>query len=180
MMRAVRLAALAVLVGAAGCGGGGQRLSTSALPAAPALLHLSSPAFVNGARLAPQYTCDGAGEEPEVRVGTVPAGARELVAVVTDPDAPGGTFVHLTRYGIPPRATSVSTGGLEGRTSTGGDGWTPPCPPKGDKAHHYIWSVYVLREPTGLAAGASPPAVTGALAAHGVLARGTLTALYGR
>jgi Raf kinase inhibitor-like YbhB/YbcL family protein len=157
----------------AGCGGGGDRLSGD-LPSAPARLHLSSPAFTDGARLARRYTCDGAGDEPPVRAAGVPAATRELVVVVSDPDAPGGTFVHLTRFGL---HDLLERGGQEGRNSAGDTGWTPPCPPSGE--HRYIWTVYALRDPSGLKAGASPADVTAALHEH-VLAKGTLTARYGR
>ena len=150
------------------------------LPRAPAALRVSSPAFVDGARLAKRYTCDGAGEEPPVKAGTVPAGTRELVLVVSDPDAPGGTYVHVTRYRIGPRGDgSVDHGGREGQNSAGKTGWTPPCPPKGDGPHRYVWSVYALSDPSGLDAGTKPAAVADRLT-HGVLASGTITARYAR
>ena len=126
------LVLLASAVLAAGCGDGGERLSGDDLPRAPAALRVSSPAFIDGSRLPRRYTCDGAGEEPRVQAGTVPAGTSELVLVVSDPDAPGGTYVHLTRYGLSPRGDgSVDHGGHEGRNSAGEIGWTAPCPPKG-------------------------------------------------
>ena len=164
---------------AVGCGGG-DRLSDEDLPRAPAALRLSSPAFTDGSRLPQRYTCDGAGEEPPVRAGTVPPSTRELVLVVSDPDAPGGTYVHVTRYGLSPRGDgSVDHGGQEGENSAGDAGWTPPCPPEDDEPHRYVWSVYALRDPTGLEAGAAPGEVTAALR-DGVLASGTITARYGR
>jgi phosphatidylethanolamine-binding protein (PEBP) family uncharacterized protein len=174
------LGLLAVAVLAAGCGGDGERLSTGDLPRAPAALRVSSPAFIDGSRLPPRYTCDGDGDEPQVQAGTVPPSTSELVLIVSDPDAPGGTYVHVTRYGISPRGDgSVDHGGQEGRNSAGEDGWTPPCPPEGDDAHSYVWSVYALRDPSGLDAGAEPGEVAGALD-EGVLASGTITARYGR
>ncbi|HEU4974002.1 MAG TPA: YbhB/YbcL family Raf kinase inhibitor-like protein [Baekduia sp.] len=162
----------------AGCGGG-DRLSGGDLPQGPAHLRVSSPAFVDGSRLAPRYTCDGPGQEPPVTVGTTPARTRELAVVVSDPDAPRGTFVHLTRYGIPPRGDGALDGGRVGRNSAGGTGWTPPCPPPGDDPHRYVWSVYALADPSGLDAGAEPGRVADALK-HDVLASGTITARYGR
>jgi phosphatidylethanolamine-binding protein (PEBP) family uncharacterized protein len=114
------------------------------------------------------------------RARTVPPSTRELVLVVSDPDAPGGTYVHVTRYGLSARGDgSVDHGGREGRNSAGKIGWTAPCPPKGDPAHRYVWAVYALRAPSGLNAGAKPDEVAAALR-KGVLARGTLTARYGR
>lgn len=166
---------------AAGCGDDGDRLSGDDLPRAPAALRLSSPAFVDGSRLPVRYTCDGAGDEPPVQAGTVPPSTSELVLVVSDPDAPGGGYVHVTRYGISRRGDgSVDHGGREGVNSSGETGWTPPCPPGGDDAHRYVWSVSALRDPSGLQAGAKPGAVVDALGEGGVLAKGTITALYGR
>jgi Raf kinase inhibitor-like YbhB/YbcL family protein len=174
---AIVFPAVAALVAA--CGSGGQ--STSAAPASAARLHVSSSAFINNSRLAKQYTCDGAGEEPAVQAGTVPASTSELVLIVADPDAPSGTFFHLTRYGLKPRGPgsgSVNNGGTEGRNSAGSTGWTPPCPPKGSGTHHYVWTVYALRDSSNLPAGATPAQVTAAVKAP--LASGSITALYSR
>ena len=174
------LAVMAVVALAAGCGGDGERLAGDDLPRAPAALRVTSPAFIDGSRLPQRYTCDGSGDEPEVRAGTVPPSTSELVLVVSDPDAPGGTYVHVTRYGLSPAGDgSVDHGGREGRNSAGKTGWTPPCPPEGDDRHGYVWSVYALRDPSGLAAGAEPGEVAERLR-DGVLAAGTITARYGR
>jgi hypothetical protein len=176
-MRPALCVLLAVCV--AGCGGD-DRISGGDLPKAPAALRVSTPAFIDGSRLPKRYTCDGAGEEPPMQAGTVPPSTSELVLVVSDPDAPGGTFVHLTRYGLSPRGDgAVDHGGTEGVNSAGKTGWTPPCPPPGDDPHRYVWSVYALRDASGLEAGAKPADVTAALR-DGVLASGTITARYGR
>ena len=179
MRRALWSLAVATLV--AGCGGNDtkDRLTTS-LPTATAHLRVSSPAFIDGARLRQQYTCDGAGEEPVVRAGTVPPSTSELVLIVSDPDAPKGTFVHVTRYGLSPRGDgAVNEGGTEGRNSAGKVGWAPPCPPPGDAPHHYVWTVFALRDPTGLKPGATPQEVVDAVGGD-QLAAGSITATYSR
>jgi Raf kinase inhibitor-like YbhB/YbcL family protein len=173
------LAWLAGLAAVAGCGGDGDRLGED-LPRAPAALRVSSPAFIDGSRLPERYTCDGAGDEPLVQAGFVPPSTSELVLIVSDPDAPGGTYVHVTRYGISPRGDgSVNQGGTEGRNSSGDEGWTPPCPPEGDGPHDYVWSVYALRDPLDLDAGASPDEVVSAVGDN-PLAAGRISARYGR
>ena len=162
-----------------GCGDG-ERLAGDELPQSAASLRVSSPAFIDGSRLPRQYTCDGVGEEPAVQAGTVPPSTSELVLIVSDPDAPGGTYVHVTRYGVSPRGDgSVDHGGREGRNSAGETGWTPPCPPEGDDPHRYVWTVYALREKSGLEEGAEPGEVAAAVR-DGVLASGGITARYGR
>jgi phosphatidylethanolamine-binding protein (PEBP) family uncharacterized protein len=180
-VRPLRAAWLAAAILVAGCGGDdGERLERDQLPAAAARLPVSSPAFTEGSRLPARYTCDGAGDEPVVRAGTVPPSTSELVLVMTDPDAPGGDFVHVTRYDLPPRGDGdVSTGGRTGANSAGKTGWSAPCPPDGDAPHRYVWAVYALREPSGLSPGAAPAEVAAALRT-GVVASGTISARYGR
>lgn len=87
---------------------------------------------------------------------------------MTDPDAPGGTFVHWTKWS-----------GGEGRNSFGRVGYSGPCPPHGDRPHRYVVTVYRLRKPLALGTGAPPAAV---LRAIGELAvgRGTSAGTYGR
>ena len=135
-------------------------------------------AWREGATIPLRYTCSGAGARPPVAWRGVPRRARELVLVVTDPDAPGGSFVHWTAYGIAPGAHALPRRLREGRNSAGKDGWTPPCPPKGDRPHHYVFALYALPRRSGLLAGADPDRVIGAL--RGALARGALVGRFGR
>lgn len=165
---------------AAGCGGDDHDRPSTSVPQSTANLRVSSPAFIDGARLQQQYTCDGAGEEPVVRAGTVPQSTSELVLIVSDPDAVDGAFVHVTRYGLSPRGDgAVNEGGVEGRNSAGEVGWTPPCPPPGERAHRYVWTVFALRDESRLASGADPDAVIKAVG-DGALASGAITATYSR
>ena len=165
---------------AAGCGDDDDDAVATKAPEDAARIRLSSPAFIDGSRLPQKYTCDGAGEEPLMQAGTVPPSTKELVLVVDDRDAPGGSFVHVTRYGLSHRGQgTVSEGGTEGRNTKGTVGWTPPCPPRGDDPHRYVWTVYALRDETSLKPGAQPDEVAAAVGDE-VLARGTITAIYSR
>jgi Raf kinase inhibitor-like YbhB/YbcL family protein len=178
------LVALAFVAPAlAGCGGGKDKQSD--LPAAPDNIEFSTPSFKNGGAIPKALTCDGAGKPPTIVWRALPAGSIELVLVVEDPDAPDGVFTHWTAWGI-----SASSGaglapdgrfpaGLkEGKNSAGKVGWTPPCPPKGDAAHHYTFSFYALNKGITLAPGASPDAVKAVL--KGALGRGTFSGTYKR
>ena len=126
------------------------------------------------------FTCNGAGDRPALRFGGVPPQAKELALLVVDPDA--GGFVHWTVYGMAPDTKAIGPAGLpagarEGKNTTGGTGWTPPCPPSG--THRYEFDLYWLRAPTKLAAGADPQQVVDAIrgAAAG---RGELIGRYGK
>lgn len=114
-----------------------------------------------------RYTCDGANTAPSVHSENMPGAADRLI-VMTDPDAPGGTFVHWTAWGA-----------AEGRNSFGKTGYSGPCPPKGDEPHHYVITVYDLRHKLGVAAGASASEVLKA-AGKDAFAKGSITGLYGR
>jgi phosphatidylethanolamine-binding protein (PEBP) family uncharacterized protein len=120
-----------------------------------------------GGTIPRRYTCDGAGLAPRVVAQRVPGEADQAI-VMTDPDAPGGTFVHWTKWGRG-----------EGRNSFGKTGYGPPCPPRGDKPHHYVLTVYALRRRLALAPGAAPNAVLAAIR-PAALASGSTTGLYGR
>jgi phosphatidylethanolamine-binding protein (PEBP) family uncharacterized protein len=145
-----------------GCGDKGV---DKPLPTTKQGLRVTLPWRQNG-RIPRQYTCDGANRQPVVRIDKpAPHGT---VIVMTDPDAPGGTFVHWTRWG-----------GVEGQNSFGRTGYSGPCPPKGDKPHHYLVTVYVLRSQLGLARGAKPDAVLAAIRKTATES-GFATGRYGR
>jgi phosphatidylethanolamine-binding protein (PEBP) family uncharacterized protein len=126
----------------------------------------------DGGTIPTAFTCAGDGRRPPLRWSRPPAGTRELALVVSDPDAPGGRFIHWTAYGMPPAARTVSRQVVEGTA------WRPPCPPTGDTPHHYLFDLYALARPTGLKAGAGPDTVIGALA--GAVAHGRLVGRFGR
>ena len=71
-------------------------------------------------------------------------------------------------------------GAVQGRTDFGNASYGGPCPPRGDKPHHYVFSVYALRtEKLDVPAGASPAMVGSSISASKI-ASAAFTALYGR
>jgi Raf kinase inhibitor-like YbhB/YbcL family protein len=170
------LVALALL---AGCGGVSKE--TKPLPAAPDTIQVATPDFKDGAAIPRALTCDGAGTAPTITWRDV-QGAAELVLFVEDTDA---GFTHWTAYGISAASGSgeaahgqFPTGTKYGKNSAGKTGWTPPCPPKSDDAHHYVFTLYALKDASGLAGGAEPDEVRAKLV--GAVARGTFTGTYAR
>lgn len=147
--------------------GCGDKKLDKPLPRANQKLVVEGP-WKNGARIPKQYTCDGGDVKPQVG-SSLPGSPRDVAFVMTDPDAPGGTFVHWTHWGE----------NTEGKNSFGSMGYKGPCPPKGDNPHRYVITFYALRAPLGLPAGSDPGKVVDAIRKK-VVASGSLTGLYGR
>jgi len=123
----------------------------------PSQIAVTSPAFAEGAAIPTRFSCRAADVSPPLRWTGVPAGAAQLALVVDDPDAPRGTFVHWVVFALPPDATGLEEGQLPGgarqaRNSAGDAAYAGPCPPSG--THHYRFTVYALRAPLDLPAGA--------------------------
>jgi Raf kinase inhibitor-like YbhB/YbcL family protein len=139
---------------------------------------VTSSAFTEGGVIPAAYTCSGAGQMPPIAWTGNLQGAAAIAVVVDDPDAPGGTFVHLIVVDLPASATSLGdslpSGAAYALNSAGRRSWTPPCPPSG--THHYRFTVYGLSIPTGLGAGASADAARSAITSHAVVT-GRLTGL---
>ena len=108
------------------------------------VLEISSPAFNHEGWIPKEYSCEGAGKSPEIRIESIPDEAKSLCIIVEDPDAPGGIFTHWLTWNIPPseKITANSVPGQEGLNSRGQIGWTPPCPPSG--VHRYYFKVHAL------------------------------------
>jgi Raf kinase inhibitor-like YbhB/YbcL family protein len=159
-------AVMVALVGlATSCGGGGGDAPPP--DRSPATLRVASPAFADGGTIPVRFTCSGAGAAPPLRWSGVPSSARALALTVEDPDAPGGTYVHWIVIDLP-----AGSGGLAGAGSLPAGArelqkWRPPCPPKGDDPHRYVFTVSALRERLGGDAGADD--IAGASLAHGAV-----------
>ena len=104
--------------------------------------------------------------------------------LIEDPDAPGGTFLHWSVWGIPGNASGlqqgVPTGGLQqGTNGFGNVGYGPPCPPKGGAPHRYVFTLYALSQPLAAGNGASGDEVQKAIG-DVAIAKGSFTTMYGR
>ncbi len=119
-------------------------------------MKIESPAFKNNGAIPPLYTCDGKDISPALNWSEVPAGAKSLVLIVDDPDAPDPaapkmTWVHWVLYNIPPTATGLKEainpselppGTKEGINDWKRTGYGGPCPPIG--RHRYFHKLYAL------------------------------------
>jgi hypothetical protein len=150
-----------------------------------ATLQLTSTSLRQG-WIPPSFTCNGAGLSPQLAWSAPPAGTRSFALIVTDPDAPGGTFVHWVLYNLPataralpagaPKSGQLADGSRQGRNDFGDTGYGGPCPPA-HATHRYVFTLYALDARLNLPAGATRAQVESALQEH-TLARGELIGLY--
>jgi hypothetical protein len=111
-------------------------------------MKLKSEDFEENGFIPSRFTCDGEDVSPQVRWEDVPEGARSFALSMTDPDAPGGTFVHWLIYNIPKDVRRIERGGLPAgarqvRNDFGRERYGGPCPPSG--THRYYFRLYALR-----------------------------------
>ncbi len=137
--------------------------------------------------------CTGNNISPALQWQGAPAATKSYAVTVYDPDAPTGSgWWHWVVYNISgsvtrlaagagdPKKSLLPAGAVQGNTDFGAPGYGGPCPPKGDKPHHYVFSVYALNtDRLDLPAGATAAYVGFNIHSH-QLAKATLTALYGR
>jgi hypothetical protein len=119
-------------------------------------MKLTSQSFVDQGDIPKKYTCDSENISPALAWSDVPEGAKSLVLIVDDPDAPDPanprmTWVHWVLYNIPVTAASLPEGvlkkalpegTLEGLNDWKKTGYGGPCPPIGK--HRYFHKLYAL------------------------------------
>ncbi len=117
---------------------------------------LTSPAFQHGAQIPTRFGCNGEDISPQLDWDGVPAGAKSLVLILDDPDAPDPerpemTWVHWVLYNLPPQTAglpeAVAPEALPAGTGEGVNDWERtgyggPCPPIG--RHRYFHKLYAL------------------------------------
>ena len=153
------------------------------------------------------FGCAGTNVSPALEWRNLPKGTKSLSLMVHDPDAPTGSgFWHWAVYNIPPTATGLAQGagnapatlpapafgGTSDFLDTGATGvngnYGGPCPPTGDKPHHYIFTLYALSVDDVQKAGGIPRTGTAALHSFvlnkglgaNLLGTASFTATYGR
>ncbi|MGG7564976.1 YbhB/YbcL family Raf kinase inhibitor-like protein [Rhodovulum sp. DZ06] len=138
--------------------------------------------------------CTGANVSPALAWTDPPEGTQSFALMVHDPDAPtgGAGFWHWIVLDIPAGVSELPKGaGAAG----GGDGlpggarmlvndyaaaWGGPCPPEGDAAHRYDFTLYALpSEKLDVPEGASK-AVHGFMINATALGKATFQGKFGR
>lgn len=140
------------------------------------------------------FGCTGKNVSPILTWSGAPKETRSFALLVHDPDAPtgGAGWWHWVVTNIPPTVVelpkgagkadgaALPKGAAQVATDFGGPGWGGPCPPVGDKPHHYNFTLHALKvEKLDL-----PPGATASLAGFMInansIGKATLTGRYAR
>lgn len=115
------------------------------------------------------YGCEGQNFSPALAWSNAPTDTKSFAITVFDTDVPNPNthgWWHWVIFNIPttthqlPSNASAATNGLPAgsiqvKNSFGLIGYGGPCPPKGDKAHHYVVTLYALKNIAPLSSSAS-------------------------
>jgi Raf kinase inhibitor-like YbhB/YbcL family protein len=154
-------------------------------------LTLTSSAFAHQGSIPAKYTCDGDDVSPPLAWTDIPAGARSLVLIVDDPDAPDPkapkrTWVHWVLYNLPAKdgalpenvdGGQLPTGARQGTNDWPRVGYGGPCPPVG--RHRYFFKLFALDVMLPDLGEATKAAVEKAMQGH-ILEKAELMGTYER
>ena len=151
-------------------------------------MRLFSAAFAEGGSIGRHYTCDGADASPPLSWSGSPSTTQSFALLCDDPDAPGGTWHHWAAYDIPHGQVALVEGASalsrlpfkQAMNDFNRIGYGGPCPPRGDKAHHYRFRLLALSV-SKLQISKNPSCLDVERAARDhIVAEATLTGIYKR
>lgn len=137
------------------------------------------------------FGCNGQNISPQLTWKNAPKGTKSFAITIYDPDAPTGSgWWHWLVFNIPKEQTHIAQnasakahlpkGSIESITDYAQYGFGGACPPKGDKAHTYITTVYALDiEHIELKKEANPALVGYMINAH-TIKKSSVVAYYKR
>jgi Raf kinase inhibitor-like YbhB/YbcL family protein len=172
--------------------------ATVPLAAGAADFKLASSELTAGGRFETRHVfngfgCSGGNVSPALSWSGAPAGTKSFALTVYDPDAPTGSgWWHWVMFDIPATATALPAGAgdpagakapkgaVQTTTDFGKPGFGGPCPPQGDKAHRYVFTLYALKVDKLGVDPASTAAMVGFMLNANAIEKTTFTVYYGR
>jgi Raf kinase inhibitor-like YbhB/YbcL family protein len=140
------------------------------------------------------FGCSGKNVSPALAWSGAPKDTKGFALLVHDPDAPtgGAGWWHWVVTNIPADTNALPKGAGKAdgsalpksaaqiTTDFGSPGWGGPCPPIGDKPHHYHFTLHALKvEKLDLPSGATA-SLAGFMINANSIGKATLTGKYGR
>ena len=134
------------------------------------------------------FGAGGENESPHLAWSGAPEGTKSFLVTCYDPDAPTVSgWWHWCVANIPASVTSLEAGisaypegsviGLNDYNQTGYGG---ACPPPGDPAHAYVFTVYALGTEAMDVTPGTQPAMIMFMANEHILGKASLVSYYGR
>ncbi len=137
------------------------------------------------------FGCSGKNISPALKWVNPPRGTKSFAVTVYDPDAPTGSgWWHWVIFNIPAGVTELKAdagriekklappGSVQSITDYGKPGFGGACPPKGDKPHRYIFTVYALSVAKLDLDEKASPAMVGYFLNSNVIAKASLISYY--
>lgn len=153
---------------------------------------ISHGSFMSKAQEFQGFGCSGDNKSPHLFWSGVPKGTKAFAIFAYDPDAPTGSgWWHWQLINIPADvmeipagtgssdSTKIPDGSLQVENDYGNSGFGGACPPEGDGAHRYQFTVFALPQKLELPENASS-ALVGYMVYANSLASATIEALYKR
>ena len=139
------------------------------------------------------FGCTGKNISPSLKWINAPKDTKSFAFTVYDPDAPTGSgWWHWLIFNISSDITELKAdagnlqkglapkGSVQSVTDFGKPGFGGACPPKGDKPHRYIFTVYALKVEKLDLDEKALPALVGFFLTQQTIAKASLMAYYGR
>lgn len=159
---------------------------------------LSSPEIKAGGQIDKRFEfsgfgCAGENKSPALQWKNPPAGTQSFAITVYDPDAPTGSgWWHWSVINLPADLNSLPAnagavgdanlpaGARQVRIDYGVAAWGGVCPPPGDKAHRYIFTIYALKTPKLDIPADATAALAGYMINANAIGKASFVARYGR
>jgi Raf kinase inhibitor-like YbhB/YbcL family protein len=139
------------------------------------------------------FGCSGKNISPSLKWSNAPANTKSFAVTVYDPDAPSGSgWWHWIIFNIPVNVNELKAdagriekklapaGSIQSITDFGSPGFGGACPPEGDKAHRYIFTVYALKTAKLELDEKASPAMVGFYLNNNTIAKASLIGYYQR
>jgi len=140
--------------------------------------------FRQGEKIPARYTADGENINPPLEISEIPSGAKSLVLIIDDPDAPSGIWVHwilinifVSSSNFKIEENSIPRGAVQLLNSARGKNYHGPSPPSG--THRYFFKIYALDNFLKISEDKTKREVEKEMQGH-ILDRAELMGLYSR
>lgn len=137
------------------------------------------------------FGCSGENKSPQLSWTNAPKGTKSFAITVYDPDAPTGSgWWHWLVVNLPKSTDTITTnasaqgklpkGAIETMTDYGSSNFGGACPPEGDNAHAYFFTIYALDVEKLDLTNKSDSALVGYMIHKHTIEKATIISYYGR